>query len=164
MRYNTPRAFPPAQVLAIGREQRSARREIMEALARIAPATSTSATTADCVNKSSSGSAANNKSSSGSAAGVGIGQQPVVKPPQLMAVPAAVPTAPPAPDSGPREAPENGPDAGAGASNSGSRSPDSMEAVLQKMEALAAEVASLRSAAVCQGVGEVADSEQIFTV
>ncbi len=134
-------------MIAIGREQRVARREIFEALARIAPASPsspTSAVIADAIDTSSSGSAATNRFSNGSAAGVGIGQQAATKPPQLRAVMAAVPMAPPAPDSGPREAPENGPDAGAGASSSENRSSESMGAVLQKMEALAAEVASLR--------------------
>ncbi len=124
-------------MLAIGREQRIARREILDALSRVAPASSTSLVITDVINRSSSGSAA----------GVGIGRQAAVKSQQPM----AVPTAPPAPDSGPREAPESGPDAGAGASSSDIHSPESMRAVLQKMEALAAEVASLRSAAVCVG-------------
>jgi hypothetical protein len=128
-------------VLAVGREQRAARREILDALAKIAPTTPSSPTSAVIAD-------AITRSSNGSGAGVGIGQQTAAKHPKLTALPTAVPTAPPAPDSGPREAPESGPDAGAGASSSESRSTESMGAVLQKMEALAAEVASLRSAAV----------------
>jgi hypothetical protein len=118
-------------VLAIGREQRATRREILEALASAGIALPASA-----IKKTSNAEPS-------AAEGVGIGQQAAAKPPQLM----AVPTAPPAPDSGPREALESGPDAGAGAAAASSaegHSPEAMSAVLQKMEALAAEVASLR--------------------
>ncbi len=136
-------------MLAISREQRATRREILDALASAGIALPASA-----IKKTSSSSAAE---------GVGIGQQAAAKPPQLM----AVPTAPPAPDSGPREAPESGPDAGAGAAapSAERHSPEAMSAVLQKMEALAAEVASLRfeTSCVCEdweGGGGKAASER----